>query len=485
MNDRHKSNLKAINRLEKSLDEKIKEKSIDEKEIYIFQNEIDNLKKSYEELFEEAKRDVIKLYLDESDERPWVVSWSGGKDSTTVLGIVVKAVESLPKENRTRKIYAIMSDTKMENPNLEVYMNDQVSLINKYCEKNSLPITAEKVQRPLEHSYYYLIIGRGYFFPQNNGAGRWCTDRLKIKPQNERKKEINPSFNLMGVRLSESVKRKQSIRKFANDEGLGLKINELTGFTNSYSFMPIVDFTIEDVWEYLKREGVSWGSTHSVRKLYKEATGECGFTNPESTEVKASVSESCGARFGCWTCPVILKDKSTEAMSKVNDWMQPLADFRMYQLKITGAFKPDKPDWVKRKTRSKTLRLWEKIGAEIKTITKSGHKMDGKRMLDKKTGEPRNDQGTITVEARKLLLDKLLETQRKVNILRSNEGLPKLILIEQEEIEMILDRWEEDKKIRPWLITNVEGKPITRVDELIKEGEEETERIYAEAEESE
>lgn len=479
--ERNKEKIKAIKQ-DETLTEDIKEAKILDTQYLIndLQKEIENLKKPFYELVKEAREDLKKLYLDVEDERPWAVAWSGGKDSTVVMGLVVSMLEELSKEQHVRKVYAVMSDTKMENPNLEKHMHDQVRLLNIHAEKKDLPIRAKIVSRETKNSYFYLVLGKGYFLPQNNGTGRWCTSQLKINPQNKALKEIDPSYIVIGTRLSESAKRKASIKKWRNDDNsrLNQKIGEHVSMKNSNTFMPIVDFTIDDVWEYLQKEGVSWSSTHSVRKLYRDATGECGFTSPKSTEAKASILESCGARFGCWSCPVILKDKSTEEMAKRgNEWMKPLSDWRLLQLKVMGDFKPEKPEGQKRKQRSKVLRLWEEIGREIKFITKSGHKIDGKRMIDKKTGEARDDWGTVTVEARKYLFDKLLETQGEVNKLRFQQGLEPLELISQEEIDIIKERWEEDKKIRPWLVTNVNKIPISRLEDLLKEGERRTELI--------
>jgi len=439
--------------------------------------EIEKLKKSFDDLVQEAKDDLYRLYLDENDERDWAVAWSGGKDSTTVMGLVVKMLEDIPPEKRTRKIYAVMSDTKMENPNLEEYMHDQVDKLNDYAEKKELPIKAQVVSRPLEQSYYYLVLGKGYFLPQNNGAGRWCTDRLKIKPQNEALKKIDPSYILIGVRLSESAKRKSSIQKWSANEELAEKIGEHADMKNANTFMTIVDFTIEDVWEYLQKERLGWSSTHQVRKLYRDATGECGFSNPKGAEAKASQSEKCGARFGCYSCAVILNDRSTEAMSENNEWMIPLSEFRFDQLKVMGDYKPQRPKGQKRKDRSRILRKWEEINKEIKRVSKSGHKMNGNRMIDKKTKEPRDDQGTVTIEARKWLFDKLIKAQGEVNKLRIQQGLQPLQLIEHDEIEMIKQRWEEDEKERPWLKTNVNNTSINRLDELLAEGEEFTRKV--------
>lgn len=411
------------------------------------------------------------MYLDDEDKRPWALSWSGGKDSTCVLAITIRMLESLQPEQRKRTIHIVMSDTVVENPNLETYMHGQVKQVEKYIETKELPLTVSLVTRELEQSYFYLILGRGYFLPQNNGAGRWCTDRLKLQPQNKKLKEIDPSYILIGTRLSESEKRRQSIEKWTSKNDLSYKIGDHASLPNSKTFMPIVDFTIEDVWRYLERERLPWGSSHAVRTLYREATGECGFSNPKATEKKAAKAESCGARFGCWTCPVILNDKSTEQMSETHPWMAPLSNWRMLQLKVFGDYIPPKPKGQKRKDRSEVLRQWREINKTIKTISKSGHKRNGKPMVDKKTGEHRLDQGTFTVEAREYLYYELLKTEEEVNTIRESMNLFPLKLISDGEKLMIVKMWDVDRKECPHLITNVNRLPISYLKELIHKGE--------------
>ncbi|WP_079516546.1 phosphoadenosine phosphosulfate reductase domain-containing protein [Rossellomorea marisflavi] len=491
MNPRWESNKRLIEQLERSMDRKreqvvsldrsdaIQKAKVDDllDEINDLYKEIENLKRPFKELVKEALEDLRRLYLDESDKRDWSVAWSGGKDSTCVMGLVVAMLEGLAPEERWRKVHAVMSDTMMENPNLESYMHEQVDLLKSYAERKDLPVTAQIVTRPVDQSYFYLVLGRGYFLPQNNGAGRWCTARLKIRPQKAAMKAIDPSFILMGVRLSESAKRKASIKTWSREDKLSEKIGEHAEIKSSKTFMPIVDFTIEDVWMYLQRERLGWSSTHKVRTLYREATGECGFTNPKGTEAKASTSESCGARFGCWNCPVILKDKSTEEMSKSNDWMKPLIEWRFLQLKVMGDYKPDRPEGQSKKERGEVLRVWERIGQEIKLITKSGHKMNGTRMVDRKTGEPRDDQGTVTIEARQYLFEKLIETEQDVNALRVSQGLEPIELISEQEARLIVDRWDEDAEQRPWLKTNIRGTSVYRIEELLALGRRETARI--------
>lgn len=408
---------------------------------------------------QQAKIDIMELYLNESDKRPWAVGWSGGKDSSCVGGLVVQALMSLPPEKRWREVHFVMSDTIMENPQLDIYMEEQREQLSKFAAKHNLPIHVQQVKRPEDHSYFYLVIGRGYPLPQKNGGARWCTDRLKLKPQAKYLKDIDPCYVLTGVRSAESAQRAKSIDKFRLEE----KIAEVQGEPNRKVFMPIVTFDVEEVWKYLTIEGLPWGSTLPVRTLYKEATGECGFTNPKGVEKKSV--EVCGARFGCWTCPVILNDRSTEKMSQTHEWMEPLTYWRELQLKIYGVYSPPKEKaghlkGEEKKKRSELLKHWREVNEKVKLITKCGYTRKGVRM--KKEG-----QGTLTVEAREILLRELLEVQKVVNRTRKLQGLAPLTLITDEEVNKIKRQWEEDKKEAPWLVTNPLGISIEEVERLL------------------
>lgn len=203
---------------------------------------------------------------------------------------------------------------------------------------------------------------------------------------------------------------------------------------------------------------LGWTSTRDVRQLYKDATGECGISAPGNVEAKAKSMEACGARFGCWLCPVVANDRSTEEMAKVHEWMEPLTEWRELQMKVYGDFKPIKPKGQSRADRSADLRKWEAINERAKQITKAGYNRAGKRMDDGK--------GTLTVEARKWLFERLVDTQNLVNRLRSYEGLAPISLISDEEVTRIFALWEEDERDYPHLLTNAAGHSIAKLLDL-------------------
>lgn len=413
----------------------------------------------------DSEEAIKKHYLNKKDVdeegnlRPWSVGWSGGKDSTAMLGLLINTLKSLDTEQLQRSVYVVMSDTLVENPMLETYMHEQVRLLTEYIKENTLPIHVKLVHPTLEESYFVLTLGRGYFLPLNNGQGRWCTQRLKVKPQQAAMKEINPSLTLVGTRFSESQQREASMHKHSVGEKLGK-----TSKADTLTFAVIADWTIEDVWHFLSLDQLPWTSSIPVRKLYHEATGECAVANPKGVEKKLLVSkaEACGARFGCWLCPVVRTDRSTEEMTDYHEWLEPLTMYRELQSQVYGSYEPPKVQGMKRKERSEQLRKWEAVNEQVKRITKSGYNRKGTRM--------KNGHGTFTVEARKFLFAKLMQTQTYVNQLRVVNGLEPMTLISQEQIDFIKWHWENDEKNYPHVITNAENIPIEKLLPLL-EGE--------------
>lgn len=403
-------------------------------------------------LVEEVERLIIDEYTN-GEEGNWAVAWSGGKDSSALLSLIVNAVHRVPKKQRTRMIYVVMSDTRVENPMLESYMHSQTKALSEYVERYDLPFVVKLVHRKPEDSFFVLTIGRGYFLPLNNGAGKWCTDRLKLRPQNEVYKEIDPTLIAIGTRTGESSNRAASIEKWQTERYFG----EHTNIETARTFMPIVDWTVEDVWGYLTSDVMGWTSSIPVRRLYREATGECGLQSPNEMEEKLRLAkmESCGARFGCWLCPVVTSDRSTEEMTDYHGWLKPLTEYREFQAKIYGQYKPLRPAGQPRKERSKELRRWEYINYRVKLITKSGHTRSGRRLKD--------GQGTITLPARKLLWQQLQATERAVNELRKGVGLEPLNLYTDDDERLIREEWAHDRKNELHLHTNLSGTSIIEV----------------------
>lgn len=274
-----------------------------------------------------------------NDNRPWIIGYSGGKDSTVVVQLAFTMLESLAPAERTKPIYIVSSDTLIENPIVLGYLKDASNLINIGAKTKNLPLYAEMVHPDYDNSYWANIIGKGLPTPTSIRF-RWCTERLKIKPSNtfieNKVKENGEVIVLLGVRKAESIARKTRIENRQID---GYLLTPHGSLQNTYVYNPIVDFTTDDVWKtLLSNNGRNpWGGDNNeLFALYAGSdAGECPFTITKNEKGEVD-SPSCGnSRFGCWICTVVNEDKSLTGFIKNGEyWLQPLLDFREWLLSI-------------------------------------------------------------------------------------------------------------------------------------------------------
>ncbi|SFQ07398.1 DNA phosphorothioation system sulfurtransferase DndC [Parafilimonas terrae] len=265
------------------------------------------------------------LYSDESN-TPWIIGFSGGKDSTMVLQLVWNALKKIdPILRHKRHVYVVCNDTLVENPRIVKFINSTLDKIQKAAPKQDMPITVHGTRPVLEDSFWVKVIGLGY--PAPNKIHRWCTDRLKIHPTTkfilETIKDSKEAIILLGTRSDESAKRAESIKKH-EVRGQRLRKHPLP---NTFVYAPIKDVTTNEVWQYLNQVTPPWGGTHKeLVTLYRNAnSGDCPLVIDTTTP-------SCGnSRFGCWVCTVVNKDKSMEGLiENGEEWMLPLSEIRNF-----------------------------------------------------------------------------------------------------------------------------------------------------------
>ncbi|MBN2965188.1 DNA phosphorothioation system sulfurtransferase DndC [Sulfurospirillum sp. T05] len=347
-----------------------------------------------------------------SDTRPWVVTYSGGKDSTTVLHLVIRMLQELHDEGRdTKHVYVVSSDTTVEMPVIEKYTQTRLDQITQFAEESKLKLSCHKLEPKVEDSFWTLLLGLGY--PSPTSSFRWCTERLKINPATEFLKRLVTKHQsilmLLGVRSDESQARANSIdSRVLNHRGLSVH----DSIPNAYVLSPIKHWSNEDVWTYLSKNPFPWGDHSYMMSLYDKGSGEgdCNIAlNPESP--------SCGkTRFGCWVCTVVEKDRSMEGMLKNGEeWMAPLWHYRE--------------------------KLYEYRNDPSKRYVRRRNWSSG--------------SGAFLMSVRKELLEKLLETEQKVNKnyhlmkVKATDYNPKekIEIIRDVEIEQIQKKWDGDGDI--------------------------------------
>lgn len=272
----------------------------------------------------EATKESLRI-LYESDTRPWVVAYSGGKDSTAVLQLVY---ELLVEEQATGKsgkpVFVVSSDTGVEAPNVAQYVSSTLSQIGLSAKKQRLDLSVELVTPEADEEFWSKLIGLGY--PPPTRWFRWCTTNMKIKPSRRAIDAITRKQGsvilLLGTRSNESVSRGNAI---AARETNQLGLNRHHEIPDALVATPIVDWTTDEVWDYLYSYLPPWGGSHDfMLSLYRQANGgECPVVLDLNTP-------SCGgSRFGCWTCTVVKEDKSMQGfIQSGEEKLQPLANFR-------------------------------------------------------------------------------------------------------------------------------------------------------------
>jgi DNA sulfur modification protein DndC len=272
------------------------------------------------------ENEIIDQYLyDEHQTRPWIIGFSGGKDSTMLLQVVWTALKRIDPILLTRQIYVVCNDTLVENPRIVKFINTTLRKIQKAANLEQIPLIVVETTPKLDDTFWVRLIGLGY--PAPNKFYRWCTERLKINPTTRFIKETaelnEEAIILLGTRSAESANRAASIKKH-EIKGQRLRKHQLP---KVFVYAPIKDVSTNELWQYLNQVPPPWGGNHKeLVTLYRNANaGDCPLVIDDTTP-------SCGnSRFGCWTCTVVNKDKSMEGLiENGEEWMQPLAEIRNF-----------------------------------------------------------------------------------------------------------------------------------------------------------
>ena len=291
----------------------------------------DNKFQVFEDIIEEM------TYVYKHDNRPWLIGYSGGKDSTLLVSLVIETVMRLPEKERTKHIFIVTSDTGVENPIVKKYMHSSSNKINEYSKKINANIQADIIYPEVVQSYWSLVIGLGYPTPEPPGF-RWCTERLKILPMNRYTNSIIEQHGevilLLGVRKAESSTRKRSITA---REIEGKILTRHTDIPKAHVYNPLTEIKNELVWEYLlKDDGVStWGV--DMKYLFSLYQGEdLGEEQSVIGQVdKDKIPITGNSRFGCWCCTIVKVDKSLQKfIDNGSKELIPLRDFRDWLVSI-------------------------------------------------------------------------------------------------------------------------------------------------------
>lgn len=202
------------------------------------------------------------------------------------------------------------------------------------------------------------------------------------------------------TRRDESATRARSVDRYTAADGS--RLNPHNDLKGCLVFRPITDFLTEEVWALLLQRPPPWGGSHrELWTLYRNAQGgECPLV------LDADSAPSCGSsssRFGCWTCTVVEKDRSSEGFIDAGfEHLEPLMLYR---------------DWLREIRNDPTRRMVERRTGKVQFMSNG-------------TLIP----GPFTLSARQEMLDRLLALQQEVE----------MPLISSEEVHLIQKTWADD-----------------------------------------
>lgn len=333
----------------------------------------------------------------------WAIAWSGGKDSTTLLTLVIWLIKSgrVPGPKVLRVFYA---DTRLE---LSPLWFAAQSIMEELRE---IGINVEVVMAPLEKRFMTYILGRGVP-PPNNKTFRWCTRQIKVDPMKLALEHLHKTTGekvlmLTGVRQGESAIRDQRIVMSCSKDGAECGqgwYQQTMPEAICDTLAPILHWRVCHVWEWLKHwaplpEYGDW-STQGIADAYG-----------------GDEAEEINARTGCVGCP--LTDKDTALDNLLNNpkyaYLAPLKRLRG---------------------------IWRELREPKNRLRKTGELSSEKN---------KQRMGPVTMVARKWALMEIMQIQNEVNEAAIVCGMPKISLIDDEEHAFINKCWKDNLWPNKW-----------------------------------
>lgn len=318
----------------------------------------------------EIAKERILLAL---QEEATALAFSGGKDSTVLLLLALEVVRETSFE-----LNIVHCDTLVENPSIREHCDRFLEELQLYAEREGLPVRVH-IAYPVQ-TFWVSLIGKGYPLPYHKF--RWCQKSLKIEPTQKLLRRLGIRHILTAVREEESSSRKVSIKRNYDH------IRRRKGLP---AIAPLLEWTTEDVWEFLSSCNCEWTDLRRIYELYRNASGECPIVG------NVDWSTACGARFGCWVCTLASDDRALLNQSRHDEKLRLLYHFRKWLIEFCNR-------------------------PENRT---------GKNRKGKPVGE---GKGQLTSQARQEILRRLLELQERIG----------MELIRDWEIKKIKEEWGKE-----------------------------------------
>ena len=341
---------------------------------------------------------VASLNAYGEEHRHWAVAWSGGKDSTATLTLLLHLVES-GQVARPETLTVLYADTRQELPPLAAAAEQLMASLRR----RSSWVRVEVARAPLDKRFLVYILGRGVP-PPNNNTLRWCTRQIKVDPMAAALERLlagteGKILTITGVRQGESAIRDRRIEMSCGRDGAECgqgwyqqTLPNARGVRGRIATLaPILHWRVCHVWEWLRLYAPSPEFGGHPTRLLAEAYG-------------GEEAEEVNARTGCVGCPLASKDLALETLLRRPEWahLKPL-------LRL-------KPLYAELRRPERRLR---KPGAEYR---RDGSIASNPQRL-----------GPLTLETRAWALEQVLAIQRECNDGAAAAGRPGIQLLNAEE----------------------------------------------------
>jgi DNA sulfur modification protein DndC len=326
----------------------------------------------------------------------WGVAWSGGKDSSATLTLLMYLLDA-GKIPRPKSLTVFYADTRQELPPLAIAARH---IMDELEERG---IRCEVVTAPMDKRFMVYILGRGVP-PPNNNTLRWCTRQIKIDPMEQALRDRLDQLDgqilmITGVRQGESAIRDRRIEMSCGKDGAECGqgwyqqvLPNAKGLRGRLATLaPLLHWRVCHVWEWLKHWAPMADFGDWSTAMIADAYG-------------GDEAEEINARTGCIGCALAQEDKALDSVLLLPAWsyLAPLKGLR--------------PLW--RELREPQHRL-RKAGAEL--------------LKDGSIAKNPQRMGPLTLEARQMGLDRVLGIQAEINAAARALGRPEIDLINAEE----------------------------------------------------
>lgn len=361
----------------------------------------------------------------------WCIAWSGGKDSSALLTLVVHLID-VGRIAAPKTLTVFYADTRQELPPLQA---SATRIMAQLAERG---IRCEVVMAPMDKRFLVYMLGRGVP-PPNNNTFRWCTRQIKVDPMAEaiaaRLDELDGRvLMLTGVRQGESAVRDQRIVMSCGKDGAECGqgwyqevLPNAKGVRGRIATLaPLLHWRVCNIWDWLRvyapmREYGGW-ATAAIADAYG---------GDEAAEI--------AARTGCIGCPLASKEMALETVLATPGWAH-LAPLR--------GLKP----------------LYRELREPKNRLKKTGFVGEGELA----TGKNKQRMGPLTFDARRMALARVEAIQSACNAEAVRLGRPGVDILNTEEAARIRELIDARTWPQGW--TGDEPTADTPLDMVFRDG---------------